>query len=69
MGKTVKKKSDWQIVTWKRWYLVQYMGHTVEQFLSRDEAEAYKEMRLEPCPCLQAVPMRGQTMRRISIYP
>lgn len=61
---------NYSINRFKQWFQVQYMGHTVEQFLSQEDALLYISMNRCPNPCLQRVSQRrGQTIRRISIYP
>lgn len=61
---------NYSISRFKQWFQVQYMGHTVEQFLSQTQAEDFIAYAIDPDPCLQRVSQRrGHTIRRISIYP
>lgn len=58
-----------KIIKWKQWYQVQYMGHTIEQFLSQSEAEAYCKIAQHPSYAMPNVSHTERVVRSINVYP
>lgn len=65
-----------RIVRFKRWYQIQMDGYTLAQTLCKEEAYGIiEQVNNSPFPVtkcginLDVVPRKGQTFKKITIYP